>query len=365
MINTMSQKPIVIMAGGTGGHVFPALAVAEYLCKRGEIIVWLGTRSGIESSVVPESGFAMEWLSIQGLRGKGVITLLSAPFKLLIACWQAYRILSRWQPKAVLGMGGFVSGPGGLMAWLMRIPLIVHEQNSVIGLTNRLLTRIAGQSYFAFPDLAKNRLRSACIGNPVREALFKLESPVIRLTARLHERMNVLVIGGSLGAARLNATVPEAIARIEPSLRPHIKHQCGRQHWQACQQYYGNAGVKAEVLAFIDDMASVYAWADLVICRAGALTITELAAVGLASILIPYPYAVDDHQYHNARFLEANDAAWILQESALNANSLAALIQNCQQDRSALIRLSNNAQVLAKTDATKQLAEGLLKQAMI
>ena len=359
MINA-SQKPIVIMAGGTGGHVFPALAVAAYLRCRGESIVWLGTRAGIESRVVPAANITIEWLSVQGLRGKGTATLLFAPFRLLRACWQAYRTLSRLRPKAVLGMGGFVSGPGGLMAWLLRTPLILHEQNSVIGLTNKLLSRFASQNYFAFPEAARGVARSECIGNPVREEMFALDDSEVRLTKRLEENMNILVIGGSLGAASLNRILPAAVSSFEKNARPNIKHQCGKRHLQTCLKNYQDACVEAEVLEFIDDMSSAYGWADLVVCRAGALTIAELTAVGVGSILIPYPYAVDNHQFHNARFLEENRAARILDESGLNAESLAALLVEFQKDRQALINLAKNAQVLARPDATENLAQGIL-----
>ena len=356
-----NQQPIVVMAGGTGGHVFPALAVAEYLREQGESIVWLGTRAGIESRVVPAANIAIEWLNVQGLRGKSAMTLILAPFRLLRACWQAYTTLLRLRPKAVLGMGGFVAGPGGLMAWILRIPLILHEQNSVIGLTNKLLSRLASRVYFAFPQAASKLPNSECIGNPVREALFKLGSSEDRLSARLEDNINILVIGGSLGAASLNKVMPAALAQIEADRRPHIKHQCGNRHLQTCQQHYRDAQVEAEVLDFIDDMSSVYAWADLVICRAGALTIAELTAVGVGSILIPFPYAVDNHQYYNARFLEENQAASILNETDLSAERLAGLIENYQQDRNALITLARNAQALAKADATRQLAQGIME----
>ncbi len=355
-----NQRPILVMAGGTGGHVFPALAVAEYLRQNGESIVWLGTRAGLESRVVPAANIAIEWLSVQGLRGKGAMTMVLAPFKLIRACWQAYRALLRLRPRAVLGMGGFVSGPGGLMAWMLRIPLILHEQNSVIGLTNKLLSRIATQSYFAFPEAASNVPGSECIGNPVRKALFTLEAPETRLVNRINERMNILVIGGSLGAARLNKLLPEALAKIEKTSRPNIRHQCGNKHVANCEGNYRAAGVEADVLNFIDDMPSAYSWADLVVCRAGALTVAELTAVGIASILIPFPYAVDNHQYHNARFLEDNSAAIILNEDALNAPGLAKLILKYQQDRNAIVAMAISAKALAKPDATEQLAQGIL-----
>lgn len=359
----LAQKPIVIMAGGTGGHVFPALAVAEYLRRDGESVVWLGTRAGIESRVVPAANFAIEWLSVQGLRGKGKPALLLAPFKLVRACWQAYRVLLHLRPRAVLGMGGFVAGPGGLMARVLRIPLIIHEQNSVTGLTNKLLSRIASKAYFAFPAAAAKVPGSECIGNPVREALTQLEAPQQRLSQRLDQDMNILIIGGSLGAASLNRVLPEAIARIDPAARPNIKHQCGKRHLQSCKQNYADAAVDAEVVDFIEDMAAVYAWADIVICRAGALTISELTAVGIGSILIPYPYAVDNHQYHNACFLAENDAAGIVLDKDLNADRLAEMIKTFQSDRNRLISMAVKARQLARIDATERLAKGILERA--
>lgn len=359
----LAQKPIVIMAGGTGGHVFPALAVAEYLRRDGETVVWLGTRAGIESRVVPAANFAIEWLSVQGLRGKGKVALLLAPFRLVQACWQAYRTLLRLRPGAVLGMGGFVAGPGGLMAWLLRIPLIIHEQNSVTGLTNRLLSKIAAKAYFAFPAAAAKVPGSECIGNPVRESLFELEAPKQRLSQRLADNMNILIIGGSLGAASLNRVLPQAIALIDPVSRPNIKHQCGKKHLQSCQQNYAAVAVEAEVVDFIEDMAAVYAWADVVICRAGALTVSELTAVGIGSILIPYPFAVDNHQYHNACFLAENDAASIVLDEDLNADKLAEMIEAFQSDRNVLIEMAVKARQLARTDATENLAKGILERA--
>lgn len=363
-MNQQLQKPIVVMAGGTGGHVFPALAVAEYLRLKGETIVWFGTRAGIEARVVPSADFAIEWLSVQGLRGKGIVTMILTPFRLIRACWQAFRTLMRLRPKAVLGMGGFVSGPGGLMAWLMHIPLFVHEQNSVIGLTNRLLGRLASKSYFAFPDAAKQVPGSECIGNPVRSDLINLTAPEIRLAARAENPVNLLVVGGSLGAATLNRVIPEAVSRLDIAERPVIKHQCGNAHIEICQQQYQQANVEAEVFGFIDNMREVYEWADLVICRSGALTIAELAAVGIASILIPYPFAVDNHQFYNARFLEQHQAARIMSEADLDAVSLALQLRYFQQNRQSLIEMSMNARAQAKTDATEQLAQAVLAGAL-
>ena len=355
-----TQKPIMVMAGGTGGHVFPALAVAEVLRKQGETIIWLGTRAGIESTLVPAANFSIEWLNVQGLRGSGGVSLLLAPFKIVRACWQALTILRRVRPKAVLGMGGFASGPGGLMAWVLNTPLYIHEQNSVIGLTNRLLYRLATRNYFGFAEAAVNIPRSEVIGNPVREDLVDLPLPEVRLRGRVGENLNLLIIGGSLGAASLNRILPETLALLEPANRPQVKHQCGKKHSQSCEQNYRDNKIDAEVLTFIDDMRAAYEWADLVVCRAGALTIAELSAVGIASILIPYPYAVDNHQFHNACSLQTANAARIINEDELNAKLLAALLTHFQNNRNELIDMSVNARQQAKIDAAEILAQGIL-----
>lgn len=362
---TAAQKPILVMAGGTGGHVFPALAVAEHLRNQGETIIWLGTRAGIEATVVPAANFAIEWLSVQGLRGSGIVTLLLAPFRIVRACWQAQKILRRHRPKAVLGMGGFASGPGGLMAWILNMPLFLHEQNSVMGLTNRLLHRLATRNYFGFAKAACNIPRSEVIGNPVRTDLIGLEHPEVRLIARQNKNLNLLVIGGSLGAASLNRQLPEAIALLDKANRPQVKHQCGRKHRETCEKNYHDNSVDAEVLPFIDDMRAAYDWADLVVCRSGALTIAELAAVGIASILIPYPYAADNHQFHNACFLQSENAARVMNEEDLNSESLASLLTHFQNNRDELIVMSVNARAQAKVDATENLAKGILTGARL
>lgn len=354
------QKPILVMAGGTGGHVFPALAVAECLRAQGEQIVWLGTRAGIEARVVPAANFAMEWLNVQGLRGKGMATLLVAPFRLLRACWQALRIIRRTRPKAVLGMGGFVSGPGGLMAWLMDIPLFLHEQNSIVGLTNRILNRFATGVYVAFPQAQERMQNAECIGNPVREGFTRLPQPTTRLQARIDAPLQLLVIGGSLGAAALNSILPRAIACLDDDQRPRVRHQCGEKHLQACQQNYADNSVEAEVVSFIDDMPAAYAWADLVVCRAGALTISELTAVGVASLLIPFPYAVDNHQYHNALFLEQKQAAQVLPEAGLSPANLALKLKFFQQNRPMLVEMATNARAQFQADASERLAASVL-----
>jgi UDP-N-acetylglucosamine--N-acetylmuramyl-(pentapeptide) pyrophosphoryl-undecaprenol N-acetylglucosamine transferase len=362
------QKPILVMAGGTGGHVFPALAVAEYLRNQGETIIWLGTRTGIEATVVPSANFAIEWLSVQGLRGGGIVTLILAPFRIAGACWQAQKILRRHHPKAVLGMGGFASGPGGLMAWLLNVPLFMHEQNSVMGLTNRLLYRLAARNYFGFAKAAINIPRSEVIGNPVRADLIGLDSPEIRFSLRdsaeQNRKLNLLVIGGSLGAASLNQKLPEAIALLSKADRPQVKHQCGRKHSVTCNKNYQNNLVDAEVLPFIDDMRAAYEWADLVVCRSGALTIAELAVVGIASILIPYPYAADNHQFHNACFLQSENAARVINDADLTSESLASLLTHFQNNRDELIAMSVNARAQATVDATENLAKGILTGAI-
>jgi UDP-N-acetylglucosamine--N-acetylmuramyl-(pentapeptide) pyrophosphoryl-undecaprenol N-acetylglucosamine transferase len=361
----VSQSPILVMAGGTGGHVFPALAVAECLAERGEQIIWLGTRAGIEARVVPAANIAIEWLNVQGLRGKGPASLLLAPFRLLRACWQALRILRRTRPRAVLGMGGFVSGPGGLMAWLLNIPLFVHEQNSIVGLTNRILSRLATGVYVAFPQAAKAINGAECVGNPVRDGLTRLAQPAQRLETRLESPLQLLVIGGSLGAAALNRIVPQAVAILDRELRPRVWHQCGDKHLSDCQQNYTQARVDANVVSFIDDMPTAYAWADLVVCRAGALTIAELSAVGLASLLIPFPYAVDNHQYHNAGYLEQQDAAQVLLEEELSPENLALKLQFFQQNRARLVEMAMNARAGFQADAGERLATAVIAGAVL
>jgi UDP-N-acetylglucosamine--N-acetylmuramyl-(pentapeptide) pyrophosphoryl-undecaprenol N-acetylglucosamine transferase len=297
---------------------------------------------------------------VQGLRGKGMGTLLMAPFRLLRACWQTLRILRRTRPKAVLGMGGFVSGPGGLMAWLMDIPLFLHEQNSIVGLTNRLLERFASGVYVAFPR-AQSRLRNAeCVGNPIREGFTRLPQPAPRLQARIDQPLQLLVIGGSLGAAALNAMLPRAIACIDREQRPRVRHQCGEKHLAACQHAYAENCVEAEVVSFIEDMPEAYAWADLVVCRAGALTISELTAVGLASLLIPFPNAVDNHQLHNALFLEQKQAAQVLPEAGLSAESLALKLKFFQQNRDKLVEMAVNARAQFQPNASERLAAAVL-----
>ncbi len=359
-----AKRPIMVMAGGTGGHVFPALAVADFLRQQGESIVWMGTRNGIESRLIPEAGIPMEWLEVQGLRGKGVLTLALAPFKLIQACWQAMSILRRNRPRAVLGMGGFAAGPGGLMAWVLRIPLIIHEQNAVMGLTNKLLRGLSRISYFAFPQAAQGVSNSRVVGNPVRAEILAIADPQQRLAGRAQSSLRLLVIGGSLGARTLNEVVPAAMSKLPVEQRPEIMHQCGERHLQSCQQSYQQAAVDAEVVPFVKDMKQAYEWADLVLCRAGALTVSELAAAGMASILVPYPYAVDDHQYLNATYLQQAQAAELVRDHELTPERLLQLVNQFSAHREQVLQMSINARSMAFTDATEQVAQGILKEAL-
>ena len=353
----MSRAPILIMAGGTGGHVFPALALARLLRAQGRAVVWLGTRRGIEARLVPAEGIAIEWLGIGGLRGKGLLTLLAAPVRLAFALWQAVAILRRNEPAVVVGLGGFVTGPGGLAAWLCRRPLIIHEQNAVAGVTNRLLARFADQVLTAFPGAFSPSTKVREIGNPVRREIAQLPPPAQRWEGRTG-RLRLLVVGGSLGAARLNTAVPAALERLQrDGLRYEVRHQSGERGFEAARKAYADSGIGAQISAFIDDMAEAYAWADLVICRAGALTVSELAAAGLGAILVPYPHAVDDHQTQNAALLEQAGAALCLSDVTLTAAPLAEGLRRLGLDRDALLQRAERARALARPDADQALLQ--------
>lgn len=352
---------ILIMAGGTGGHVFPALAVAQDLRGQGHHVYWLGTQHGLESDVVPREGFPINYISVKGLRGKGMIGWLFAPARLLLALTQAMQICRRIQPKVVLGMGGFVTGPGGVASWLLRRPLIIHEQNAIPGLTNRMLAQIATRVLQAFPNSFNASHKLHTTGNPVRERITSLPPPAQRYRAR-HDAIHLLIIGGSLGAQVLNETIPAALAQLEPTLRPIVRHQTGKNKEADTTARYRDAGVDAEVTTFISDMAEAYAWADLVICRAGAMTVSELSAVGLAAILVPFPFAVDDHQTANARLLQSADAAILFPQSQLSAESLAKqLVQLFQQGRRKLQQMAEAAHQLGQPNATHVVAQHCLE----
>ncbi|GMR01619.1 MAG: undecaprenyldiphospho-muramoylpentapeptide beta-N-acetylglucosaminyltransferase [Gammaproteobacteria bacterium] len=353
-------RPVLIMAGGTGGHVFPALAVADELRSRGIPVVWLGTKAGIESRLVPQAGYPIEWMSITGLRGKNTLTLLLAPVRIVMACWQALFVLLRRKPCAVLGMGGFASGPGGLMAWLTRKPLLVHEQNAIAGMTNKILAGFADVVMQAFPAVFEN---AKTTGNPVRQSICEIENPESRLARQLSQpqrNLRLLVVGGSLGAVKLNEIIPLALAEISKDERPEVIHQTGLNNIGSAKTFYSDAGVEARVEAFIDDMPAVYEWADLVICRAGAMTIFELAAAGIASILVPYPHAVDDHQTHNAYYLEKTGAAIIRQQDELSSDWLVEKINDFSRNRKKLLDMAVAARKLAIPDSAKTIADACL-----
>lgn len=356
----MGERPVMILAGGTGGHIFPALAVAEVLRARAVPVVWLGTRAGLEARVVPAAGIAMDWLEVGGLRGKGAGGWLRAPWTLARALRQALRALRARRPRSVLGMGGYVAGPGGVAARLLGIPLVVHEQNSVPGLTNRLLARIARRVLTGF-DGALGR-HALFVGNPVREAIAALPGPEQRYRGR-EGALRLLVLGGSLGARALNETVPAALATLAAEARPRVRHQAGSRTLELAREHYARHGVEADVSAFIDDMAEAYAWADLVICRAGALTVAELAAAGVPAVLVPFPHAVDDHQTTNARHLVDAGAARLIQESALSPAALGELLAELLAGRPALLDMARQASALGRPEAAARVADICLEVA--
>ena len=355
------QRPIMVMAGGTGGHVYPALAVARALEAREQAVFWLGTHRGLESKVVPAAGIDIEWVNVRGLRRKGVATLLVAPFQLAWAILQSLRVILRRRPAAVLGMGGFVSGPGGFAAWLTRRPLVIHEQNAVAGLTNRLLARLARVVLQAFPGSFNSRVAAETVGNPVRDDIAALPAPGQRYAGRTGQ-LRLLVLGGSQGSLALNRTVPAALALLPESGRPQVRHQCGSLTIDAARDAYRQHGVEAELLPYIDDMAAAYAWADLVVCRSGALTVAELCAAGLPALFVPYPAAVDDHQTANARPMADAGAAVILDESVLSPQVLAGQLGDWLTSREALLARAERARSLARPAALKRITELCLEQ---
>lgn len=359
----MSRAPhIVIMAGGTGGHVFPALAVARALVERGATVSWIGTARGMEAELVPAHGYELDLIGISGLRGKGLAGWLVAPLRIGRAVSQALRIIRRRRADAVLGMGGFVTGPGGVAARLLGRPLVIHEQNALPGLTNRLLARIATRVLEAFPGTLPGAEQT---GNPVRAQISEIAPP----RARYGDRdgvLRLLVIGGSQGAVALNEGVPKALAELAPECRPQVRHQAGRRNLDATQAIYTRAGIEAEVMPFFDDMAGAYGWADLVVCRSGALTVSELAAAGVASVLVPFPHAVDDHQSANARFLSEAGAAVLMPQGEVDSRLSGVLNDFCADPaagRERLLKMSEGARALAQPEATDIVAGICLEMA--
>lgn len=344
------KKNILIMAGGTGGHVFPALAIAKALANKGLHIEWLGTKRGLEAEIVPKAGFTLNTISIAGLRGKGFLKYLFAPFQLLYAFVQSLILIHKLKPSLVIGMGGFASGPGGVSAFILGYPLIIHEQNAVVGFTNRLLKHIATRTLEGFPGSFKSK-KAIYTGNPVREELCTLALPEERLKER-QGPLRLLILGGSQGSQALNQLCPKALSLIPLEFRPFVTHQAGKGNQERTEKAYKDANVLACVEAFIHDMAKTYDWADLVICRSGALTVAELSAVGLGSILVPFPYAVDDHQTQNGRYLEQGGAATLIPQALLDSNKLADIILNLSQDRARVCAMAKSARNLGVKDAS-------------
>ncbi len=353
---------ILIAAGGTGGHVYPALEVARRLRARGVNVEWLGTRKGLEAKLVPDEGFKLHALSVGGLRGKGLIRWLMAPFMLTAALGNALKVLRIVRARLVLGMGGYAAGPGGVAAWLLRIPLFIHEQNSVPGLTNRILSRLATRVMEAFPGSFDARVGAVHAGNPVRADIGAVPAPETRLANRTGP-IRVLVLGGSQGARAINRVLPEALAALPSRDLVEVRHQAGSLHLEDTRSRYAGAGVEVEPEAFIDDMAAAYAWADLVICRAGAMTVCEVASAGVAAVLIPFPYAVDDHQTKNARYLSDAGAAVLVRESDLTPALLCDLLKEYASARERLLTMASAARRLAVPDSAERVTAWCLEAA--
>ncbi|WP_206951050.1 undecaprenyldiphospho-muramoylpentapeptide beta-N-acetylglucosaminyltransferase [Trinickia acidisoli] len=349
------QRTLMVMAGGTGGHVFPGLAVAHRMRAWGWRVVWLGNPSGMEASLVPKHGVPIEYVRFGGLRGKGLKTKLMLPLNLLRACLESLRVLRRVRPDVVLGMGGYITFPAGVMTALTGRPLVLHEQNSVAGLANKVLAKLARRVLVAFPDTLPG---AEWTGNPLRDELCHASEPTSRYASRTGA-LRVLVVGGSLGAAALNECVPRALALLAPDERPHVIHQAGAKHIDALRGNYAQAGFapgeSLSLVPFIDDMAAAYGDADLVICRSGAMTVAEVAAVGVAALFVPFPYAVDDHQSTNAEFLASQEAAVLVQQRDLSPENLADWLRS--QTRETLAEMAERARLLAKPEATDRVAQ--------
>ncbi|HEA50868.1 undecaprenyldiphospho-muramoylpentapeptide beta-N-acetylglucosaminyltransferase [Marinobacter antarcticus] len=363
------SRRFLIMAGGTGGHVFPALATARALQEKGHDVHWLGAVGGMEERLVGDTGIPLSLIHISGLRGKGKLAQMMAPFRLMRALGEAFTLMRRIRPDCVVGMGGFVTGPGGLASWLTRTPLVIHEQNAIAGMTNRILVRFAKTVLEGFPGSFGSDVITRCTGNPVREDLATLPAPEQRLAERLIEpgepenRLRILVVGGSLGAQVFNQQLPEAMAMLPEGERPQIRHQCGEKHIDAARASYEQHGVEAELEPFIDDMANAYCWADVVLCRAGALTISELCAAGIGAVLVPFPYAVDDHQTKNGQQMVNAKAAVLIPQSQLTPAVLAETLGDLAKDRARVMNMANAARTLARTDATERVVNYCLEAA--
>ena len=358
----MSAAPVMIVAGGTGGHVFPALAVAETLTGRGVPVVWLGTPHGLEARVVPAAGISLVTVGVRGLRGNGLGGWLAAPWMVARAVAACRRALRRHRPGMMLGMGGYVAGPAGLAARWQGCPLVIHEQNAIPGLTNRLLARLARRTLTGLDAAFPGRVPVTGTGNPVRGEIAALPAPETRYAGR-SGKPRLLVIGGSLGARQLNRCVPAALAQLPPGRRPEVLHQAGTRTLDAARQAYAEAGVEASVQPFIEDMAAAYAWCDLAICRAGALTVSELAAAGVPALLVPYPHAVDDHQRANAAYLVSAGAAELIDDAALGSDVLGERLDALLADRAHLLGMAAAARARGRPDAAEVVADICLEVA--
>ena len=348
------SRTIMIMAGGTGGHIFPALAVAEHLRAQGWNVTWLGVKGGMEERLIPPRGYAMAWVRFSGVRNRGLVAAALLPFNLLVAFWQGARAIFAHRPDVVLGMGGYVSFPGAMMASLFNRPLAIHEQNSVAGLANRVLARLADRVMTTFPGAFDEATSVVWTGNPVREEIVAMAPPENRYAARAG-RLRLLVMGGSQGAQGLNTVVPEALGRMDEAARPRVLHQAGSSHLDSVLARYREHGVAADVVPFIDDVAARYAETDLIVCRAGATTIAEIAAAGIASVLVPFPYAADDHQTINARFLAERGAALLIPQQEFTAERLAAALSGLTREK--LLAMAQSARTAGKPEATRAVAQ--------
>lgn len=355
MTTENTTRPVLFMAGGTGGHIFPALAIAEKMQQQAIPVQWLGSQQGMEGELIPKTGITLHTLAVTGLRGKGLTRLFAAPFRLLAAVWQAIRLLRTIRPRLVIGMGGFASGPGGIAAWILGIPLCIHEQNAVAGLTNSWLAKMATVVMQAFPYTFPPHYKAITTGNPLRSTIHPQPK-------KETDTVNILIIGGSLGAKILNETVPVALQHVSASIS--VRHQTGKRHYEAMQAAYHDAAFPVELEAFIDDMGAAYAWADIVICRAGALTVSELAQAGVGSILIPFPHAVDDHQTRNAEFLVENNAAILVPQSQLTVEKLTEIVQELSENQATMLAMSEAALACATPEATAQVTQYCLDVAL-
>lgn len=361
----MQNRPILIMAGGTGGHIYPALAVAECLQKRNIPVLWLGTKNGLESTIIPQHNYQLLTINISGLRGKGIQSWITAPFFIVSAICKMIIILFRYKPIVVLGMGGYTSGPGGIATWLMRIPLCVHEQNTVAGLTNRFLARLANTMMVAHDGTFATSTNVHVTGNPVRQDIINITAPEQRFKQHAKQCFHLLIIGGSLGASTLNRVVPEALAMLLGDVNFKVRHQTGANHLAQTKEFYQSLDITAELHAYTDNIAVAYEWADVIVCRAGAITIAEITAAGLASILIPYPSAVDDHQTSNARYLSDKGAAILLHERELNAHALANVLRKLALNQKIVLKMATMCLALNQYNATERIADLCMEAAYV